>query len=129
MKKLAGPLRVELAQYRELAAFAQFGSDLSRDTLDRLRQGERIVEILKQPQYKPLPVEEQVLLLYAITNRFFSSLNVERIGPMEDAFLQYFRESLPEIVAEIREKKEITPELEGQLRPAIERFVKEHGHD
>jgi len=128
MKKLAGPLRVELAQYRELAAFAQFGSDLSRDTLERLRQGERIVEVLKQPQYKPLPVEEQVLLLYAITNRFFSSVNVERIGEMEEAFLQYCREGLPEVVAEIREKKEITPEMEGQLKPAIERFVKDHGN-
>jgi len=72
MKRIAGPLRMELAQYRELAAFAQFGSDLSQDTLDRLRHGERIVEVLKQPQYRPMPVEEQVLVLFALTNRFLS---------------------------------------------------------
>ncbi len=76
MKKLAGPLRIELAQYRELAAFAQFGSDLSKDTLERLKHGERIVEILKQPQYQPMPVEQQTLLLYVLTRKRSYNSNI-----------------------------------------------------
>ena len=89
MKKTAGPLRVELAQYRELESFSQFGSELDKDTLARLEHGKRIVEILKQPQYKPMPVAHQVLILYVVTNRYLMDIPLERILEFEDAFLQY----------------------------------------
>ena len=124
MKKIAGPLRVELAQYRELAAFAQFGSDLSKDTLDRLRHGERIVEILKQPQYEPMPVEKQVLLLYALTNRYFSNVNVENIQKSEADFLRFADERYRGIVDEIRDKREISDELDEKIKALAEEFLK-----
>jgi F-type H+-transporting ATPase subunit alpha len=123
MKKIAGPMRVELAQYRELAAFAQFGSDLSKDTLARLRHGERIVEILKQPQYKPLPVEHQVVLLYALTNKFLMNVNVEMIQETEKDLIQHIDDHHGFIFSEIREKKEISAELEEKVRAAIEEFI------
>jgi len=124
MRKVAGPIRVELAQYRELAAFAQFGSDLDKDTLERLNHGLRIVEILKQPQYKPMPVEEQVLVLFAVTNRYLADVRVEDILAFEREMIEAFRGRYPEILAEIREKKELTAELEGKIRKAIEEFKK-----
>ena len=79
MKKIAGPIRTELAQYRELASFAQFGSDLDADTKERLAQGERIKEVLKQPQYQPMPVEEQVMIIYAVTKKYLLDVPVKRI--------------------------------------------------
>ncbi|MCL2767707.1 MAG: F0F1 ATP synthase subunit alpha [Synergistaceae bacterium] len=126
MKKIAGPLRVELAQYRELAAFAQFGSDLNKDTLERLRHGERIVEIFKQRQYSPMPVEQQVLSLYALTNKYFSSVNVEQIRKIESSFLKFIEDNYSDITDEIREKKEISTELEEKIKAAINEFMKEH---
>jgi len=93
MKKIAGPLRLELAQYRELAAFAQFGSDLSEDTLDRLNHGERIVETLKQPQYHPIPVEEQVLILYVLTNRYMADIELTEVKQAEEDFLEFVRKA------------------------------------
>ena len=122
MKKIAGPLRVELAQYRELAAFAQFGSDLSKDTLDRLRHGERIIEVLKQPQYEPMPVEKQVLLLYVLTHKYFSKVNVEQVQKTEAEFLKYIEERHDPITNEIREKKEISAGLEEKIKAAVEEF-------
>ena len=124
MKKVSGPLRIELAQYRELASFAQFGSDLSKDTLDRLRHGERIVEILKQPQYKPLPVEQQVVLLYMLTNKFFSSVKVERIQKASHEFLLFLSERYGHITHEIRETKVISEELEEIIKTAGKEFFK-----
>jgi len=123
MKSIAGSLRLELAQYRELAAFAQFGSDLSADTLDRLRHGERIVETLKQPQYKPWPVEHQVLILYALTRRHLSSVRVEEINKAEGDMIQFFEQSHKEIVAEIREKKTIDAGLEEKIDAALKEFL------
>jgi F-type H+-transporting ATPase subunit alpha len=122
MKKLAGPLRVELAQYRELASFAQFGSDLNKDTLDRLRQGERIVEILKQPQYEPMPVEQQILTLYALTNKYLTDVYVEETQEFASSFIAYVHEHHSIILDEIREKKEITKELEAKIKTTIEAF-------
>ena len=127
MKKLAGPLRVELAQYRELASFAQFGSDLSRDTLERLRHGERIVEILKQPQYQPMRVELQALVLYMLTNKHFSQVPVEKVQQAQDDFLQFVDERYSDIAQEIRETGEISPETEERLKAAIEDFLKTQG--
>jgi len=124
MKKISGPLRIELAQYRELASFAQFGSDLSKDTLDRLRHGERIVEILKQPQYEPLPVEQQILLLYMLTNKYFSTVNVERVQMTAREFLDFINERYNDIAIEIREKEDISDELSNKIKTAAEEFVK-----
>jgi F-type H+-transporting ATPase subunit alpha len=124
MKKIAGPIRVELAQYRELASFAQFGSDLDKDTLDRLKQGERIVEILKQPQYKPLPVEKEVIIIYAVTHKYLTDVNVEKVLEFEAELFKYLDEHNPDIEKEIREKGEMSPELEQQLNDVITAFKK-----
>ncbi|MCL2399474.1 MAG: F0F1 ATP synthase subunit alpha [Defluviitaleaceae bacterium] len=123
MKKIAGPLRLELAQYRELAAFAQFGSALSQDTLDRLRHGERIVETLKQPQYKPMPVEEQVLILYILTNRYLANVKVEDIKQVQNDFLSFIHTGYGDILEEIREKKSIDATLEDKIKTAISEFM------
>jgi F-type H+-transporting ATPase subunit alpha len=122
MKKLSGQLRGELAQYRELQAFTQFGSDLSRDTLDRLRHGERIVEILKQPQYEPVAVEEQVLILYALTNKFFGGTRVEDIRQKQSDYIRLFRERHEDILDEIRTAKDISSELEARIKAVCEEF-------
>jgi len=124
MKKIAGPLRVELAQYRELAAFAQFGSDLSQDTLDRLRQGERIVETLKQPQYKPMPVEEQVLVLYALTNRLMADIKVEDFKQAQLDLVDFVKRGHSAILDEIRESKAVSKELEEKIRAAVAEFLR-----
>lgn len=120
MKQVAGRLRLDLAQYRELAAFAQFGSDLDKATQARLARGERMVEILKQDQYQPMPVEEQVAVLYAAINGYLDDLPVEKVRPFEAEFLRYLRSQRPEVLAGIREKKELTPEIEVQLKQAIQ---------
>ena len=123
MKKIAGPLRLELAQYRELAAFAQFGSDLSQDTLERLRHGERIVETLKQPQYNPMPVEEQVVILYVLTNKYLSKIKVEDIRQTEGDLLEFFRKSHNDILTDIREKKALDADIEERVKKAITEFL------
>ncbi len=125
MKKIAGPIRLELAQYRELAAFAQFGSDLDKDTLERLRQGERIVEVLKQPQYKTLSVEHEVLILYAVTHKYLKDINVEKVLEFENQLFNYVDTKYPDIVQEISEKKEITPELEAKIKAMLDKFKAE----
>jgi len=122
MKKIAGPIRVELAQYRELAAFAQFGSDLDKDTLERLNHGLRVVEILKQGQYKPMPVEEQIIVLFAVTSKYLSDVRVEDVQAFEKELLKTFHTKHSDILKEIKEKKEISDELEKRLRTAIEEF-------
>ena len=87
MKKVAGPIRMELAQYRELQSFSQFGSDLDKDTLDRLNHGKRVMEILKQPQYKTLEVEKEVVILYAVTNKYLDDVPVEKIADLKEVSL------------------------------------------
>ncbi len=122
MRKIAGPIRVELAQYRELAAFAQFGSDLDKDTLERLRQGERIIEVLKQPQYKPMPVEQQVLILYVLTSKLLRDVELNQVVEFENQFLKFVETKYSEILSEIKTKKEITKEVEPKIKEAVEKF-------
>ena len=120
IKKIAAPIRVELAQYRELAAFSQFGSELDADTTEKLAQGERIREILKQPQYKPLPVEYQVAIIYAATKKYLLDIPVEKILDFEQALFECFDTKYPEIITSIRETKELAEETEQKLIKAIE---------
>ena len=125
MKKIAGPIRTELAQYRELAAFAQFGSELDADTKERLDQGERVREILKQPQYRPLPVEKQILTIYAVTRRYLLDMPVERVLEFEEGLHEYVDSRYPEIYESIRWTKEISDETEALMKKAIEQFKKQ----
>ena len=122
MKKIAGPIRTELAQYRELASFAQFGSDLDADTAERLAQGVRIKEILKQPQYKPLPVEYQVMIIYVATRRYLLDVHVEDITRFEKEFYEFIDTKYPDIPASIRTEKVITEATEELLNKAIAEF-------
>ena len=122
MKKIAAPIRVELAQYRELAAFAQFGSDLDADTKEKLAQGERIKEILKQPQYKPMPVQYQVIIIYAATNKYLLDIAVENITRFESELFTFIDTKYPEIPASIAESKVISEETEETLKKAIVEF-------
>ena len=122
MKKIAAPIRVELAQYRELAAFAQFGSDLDADTKEKLAQGERIKEILKQPQYKPMPVQYQVIIIYAATNKYLLDVAVENITRFEDELFTFIDTKYPEIPASIADTKVISEETESKLKKAIVEF-------
>lgn len=119
MKKIASPIRTELAQYRELAAFSQFGSELDADTKERLAQGERIKEMLKQPQYKPMPVEKQVVIIYAATKKYLLDIPVEEILEFEHGLFEFIDTQYPEIFKQIREVKKLTPELEESLEKAI----------
>ena len=120
IKKIAAPIRVELAQYRELAAFSQFGSELDDDTKEKLAQGERIREILKQPQYKPMPVENQVVIIYAATKKYLIDIPVEDILRFEEELFNYVETKYPEILESIRKTKEMTAENEKALIKAIE---------
>ena len=120
MKKIAAPIRVELAQYRELAAFSQFGSDLDADTKEKLAQGERIKEVLKQPQYKPMAVEYQVIIIYAATNKYLLDIPVTDITRFESELFEFLNVKYPEVPAAIREEKVISEETEKTLIKAIE---------
>ena len=122
MKKIAGPIRTELAQYRELAAFAQFGSELDDDTRQRLDQGERIREVLKQPQYKPLPVEKQVITIYAVTKKYLLDVPTDRILEFEERLLDFIDTKFPEIYKNIRDSKEISDETDALIQEAITQF-------
>ena len=128
MKKIAAPIRVELAQYRELASFAQFGSDLDEHTKAQLAQGERIREILKQPQYKPLEVEKQIIIIYAATKKMLINIPVEKISEFEERLYIYMENNHSDILKEIREKKVISDELESKLKNAIIEFKKSEGY-
>ena len=122
MKKIASPIRTELAQYRELAAFAQFGSELDDDTKERLAQGERIKEMLKQPQYKPMPVERQVVIIYAATKRYLLDVPVDQILDFEKELFEFVDAQYPEIFTKIREEKKLTDELSQMLDEAITQY-------
>lgn len=125
MKKIAGPIRTELAQYRELESFSQFGSDLDKDTLERLNHGKVIVEILKQPQYKTLSVEKEVIILYAVTNKYLDDIEVDKILDFETRFFEYVEKYHNNILTSIAEKKVIEPAVEKELISAIENFKRE----
>jgi len=124
MKKVAGSLKLELAQYRDLAAFAQFGSDLDKDTQRRLEQGERMMEILKQPQYSPMKVEDQVVILYTVVNGYLSDVPIGRISQFEKEFLNFVNNNYPEIINSIKETKDLTEGTEKKIQEAIEEFKK-----
>lgn len=128
MKKIAGPIRIDLAQYRELAAFAQFGSELDADTKERLAQGVRIKEVLKQPQYKPMPVEYQVIIIYAATRKHLLDIAVEDILRFETELFEFIQTKYPEIPESIKTEKVITEENEAALVKAIEEFKLQFTH-
>lgn len=128
MKKIAGPIRIDLAQYRELAAFAQFGSELDADTKERLAQGVRIKEVLKQPQYKPMPVEYQVIIIYAATRKHLLDIAVEDILRFETELFEFIQTKYPEIPKSIKTEKVITEENEAALVKAIEEFKLQFTH-
>ncbi len=120
MKKIAAPIRVELAQYRELASFAQFGSELDADTKEKLAQGERIREMLKQPQYQPMPVEYQAIIIYAATKKYLLDVPVDKVLSFQEKLFEFIRVRYPQIPESIKAKKEITEETEALLVKAIE---------
>lgn len=119
MKKIAGPLRIDLAQYHEMATFVKFGAELDAATQAQLARGQRGRELLKQPQYQPMPIEEQVVLIYAVVEGYLDDLPVERISEFETAFLAFLRESRPEILEGIEKEKDLTTENEDRLKAAI----------
>ena len=122
MKKVAGPIRMELAQYRELQSFSQFGSDLDKDTLDRLNHGKRVMEILKQPQYKTLEVEKEVVILYAVTNKYLDDVPVEKIADFERGFFEFMEQNHNNILIEIKETGVMSDKATEELTSAIESF-------
>ena len=125
MKKIAAPIRVELAQYRELAAFAQFGSELDADTKEKLDQGERIKEVLKQPQYQPMPVEDQIIMIYTVTRKYLLDVPVNRIQEFEKRFLEFVKTQYADILEGIRETKQMSDENEARLVEAIQAFKRD----
>ena len=125
MKKIAGPIRIDLAQYRELASFAQFGSDLDADTKEKLDQGARVKEILKQPQYSPLEVEYQVIIIYAATQKYLLDVPVEDVLRFEKELFEFVDTKYPELPEGIRKEKALTPEIEELLVKVIKEFKAE----
>ena len=129
MKKIAGPIRTELAQYRELAAFAQFGSELDANTKETLDQGERVKEVLKQPQYQPMPVQYQVIIIYAVTRKYLLSVPVEDVTRYEKELFAFIDTKYPEIPEAIAASKEISEETETLLKKALEEFGEKFGKE
>jgi F-type H+-transporting ATPase subunit alpha len=124
MKKVAGRIKLELAQYRELAAFAQFGSELDKETKERLDQGERMLQILKQPQYSPVSVEHQVIIIYAVLNKHLADIPVNKISTFEREFLQFVDNNYPDIVQSIKTSKDLLDDNIERIRQALEEFKK-----
>jgi F-type H+-transporting ATPase subunit alpha len=125
MRQVAGSLRLDLAQYRELAAFAQFGSDLDKQTLSQLNRGRRLVEVLKQPQYQPLTVEKQVAIIYAAGNGYLDSVEVEQVRAYETNLYQFLETSRPQVLTSLAAKKQIDDELKAALKDALTEFGKQ----
>lgn len=122
MKKLAGRIRIDLAQYRELAAFAQFGSELDKFTQDKLVQGQRVLETLKQPQYNTLPVEHQVIILFAVMNGYLADIELKDVARFNEGLVKYVTEKNSNIIRSIQDTKELRAETEDELRKAIEDY-------
>lgn len=116
MKQVAGSLKLFLAQYREVAAFAQFGSDLDASTQFLLNRGARLTELLKQPQYQPMSVEHQVIVIYSGVNGFLDKVDVKRVGEFEKGLIPYVQSNHPDVLEEIRTKLAISPELDGKIK-------------
>jgi F-type H+-transporting ATPase subunit alpha len=124
MRKVAGRLRLDLAQYRELEAFAQFASELDPATQRQLARGERVVETLKQGQYQPMPVEQQVMIIFAVTRGHLDDIEVSRVRAWGEGFREWMRANHPAIGQAIRDKKDLTDEIESQLAAAIDEYTK-----
>ncbi|HZO51771.1 MAG TPA: F0F1 ATP synthase subunit alpha, partial [Bryobacteraceae bacterium] len=122
MRQVAGSLRLELAQYRALAAFAQFGSDLDKASQQQLARGARLVEILKQPNYAPLPVEKQVLIIFAGTNAFLDDLPVESVRKFEAELYRFVENAHPQVLVDLREKKAIDDDLKARMIAVLKEF-------
>ncbi|MBQ6580339.1 MAG: F0F1 ATP synthase subunit alpha, partial [Oscillospiraceae bacterium] len=122
MKKIAGPLRIEYAQYRELASFAQFGADLDKETKAQLEKGKRIVEILKQDQYAPMRVEDQVLIIFAVSDNHTNDIPVEDIKRFEKELVEFARYRYPELLQEIKTTKNFDKELQAKVAAVVEEF-------
>src|SRR5918996_1408199 len=122
MRQVAGSLRLDLAQYRELAAFAQFGSDLDKQTQNQLNRGRRLVEVLKQPQYQPVPVEKQVIIIYAATNGYLDAIAVEHVRAFETELYQFLDTRKPQLLASLAEKKQIDDAVKSELNGALKEF-------
>ena len=125
MKQVAGQLRLDLAQYRELAAFAQFGSDLDKITQMRLARGQRTLEILKQGQYAPSPVEEEVVVIFAAVKGFIDDIDVDKIGEFEESYLRFMRSEKADLLEKIRTEKALSKEMTAELEKAINDFKQE----
>ena len=122
MKQVASRIKLELAQYRELASFSQFGSDLDAETKARLEHGAILMEVLKQPQYQPLPVEQQVMIIYAAINNYLAEVGVDHVKEFEKEFLEYVTSMYPEVGEDIRKQEKLTEETEEKLKEAINKF-------
>lgn len=122
MRQIAGTMKLELAQYREVAAFAQFGSDLDAATQHQLNRGARLQELLKQPQYQPLPVAEQVVLIFAGVRGFLDKVDLKEVGAFQDAWLKYVKSNVPDVLTELAEKKIISKELDAKITKAAQDF-------
>jgi F-type H+-transporting ATPase subunit alpha len=124
MKKIAGSLRLDLAAYRELEAFAQLGTELDKATQAQLDRGARLVELLKQPQYRPMPVEQEVMVIYAGTKGYLDDVPLNRIAEFQNAFLTYVDQRVPALRKDLETKRELTDAIEAQLKQALEDFKK-----
>ncbi|MDP2971021.1 MAG: F0F1 ATP synthase subunit alpha, partial [Deltaproteobacteria bacterium] len=124
MKKVAGMLRLDLAQYRELVTFAKFGSELDKATQAQITRGERLVEVLKQPQYTPMPVEDQIMIIFVAENGYLDDLPVDRVKDFEAGFYPFVREKYPQIPKEIRETKQLSDEMSKLLHQAAQEYKK-----
>ncbi|HNW43346.1 MAG TPA: F0F1 ATP synthase subunit alpha [Elusimicrobiales bacterium] len=122
MRQVAGKLRLDLAQYNELSAFAQFGSDLDKTSMDMLKRGQRMVELLKQDQYSPMPVQEQVAVLFAGTRGYLDSVELEKVRAFESGLVKFLRSNYANLLADIAEKKQMSPELEQRLAESITEY-------
>ena len=129
MKKIAGPIRIELAQYRELEAFSQFGSELDANTLKRLEKGKRLLEVLKQKQYDTMALEEEIIILYAVTKDYLQDIPVEKILAFEKEFLSYIKKFYVDVIDIIKNKKDIDKNLEARIKEAIDKFKEDYLKD
>jgi F-type H+-transporting ATPase subunit alpha len=129
MKQVAGTLRLDMAQFRELAAFAQFGSDLDKTTLSQLNRGRRLTEILKQDQYAPLPVEKQILIIFAGTNGYLDDFELEDCGPFEKSLYEFLDTSYPSLGKQVAEKKQLDDTLRAEVRKVLDEFKTKFQND
>ena len=126
MKQVSSSIKLELAQYRELASFSQFGSDIDVEPSKRLDHGEVLMELLKQPQYRPLPVEDQVMIIYAASGHYMDRVGVENVRDYETGFLEYMANAHPEVGHSIRTEGKILEDTEEKLKGAIESFTEQY---